>query len=757
MKYQYLKQWTVTPHYPFVPFLGKSVETGQRLLGITNEMKIELPHSLYYYLEKNGYIPDPAVKMNSLYAEWVKDRWWLYETEFIPERNKKCDLVFECVDYECIVYLNNDEIGRHKGANTPFRFDLGGLLKYGEKNFLRVLVMPGKEEAGQIGYTYNIRGRRPRFDNKWDFCTRLINVGIYRPVYLEYYDSARIDSVSFKTTDYKNRKGAARVKIFSRVAKTETVRVYVHDEGKCLFSDSRTVNLANGTTAVDFDVTVPNGELWFTNGEGKAKTYTLEACIDGEGAISSKTAIIGFREISFEMNPGSPESAIPYTFKVNGKCIYAKGFNLTPLDYRLGDETNEKYDRLVRLAKEANTNIIRVWGGGIIESEYFYRLCSENGIMIWQDLLQSSSGLSNEPPVDSEYLSALREETRNLIDSRSSYPCLAVITAGNELFGGDAKPITEEHPNIKVIKKVLDEEECTVRFITSTSSGPVQEASLTVPELNHDIHGPWLYGPDAEYYRHYNDLKCLFAGEFGCNGISSLAQLKRILGENDLRVTSAAINEKWRFHGEWWDMNSVITELFGKITDLNEFVAIGRFLQYNGLFYAVSSHKRNAPYQSGCMVWQLNETYPNAACTSLVEYYGNVKPAYFAAKQAFEKVLFSFEYEKLSFETGEETEIKAYFTSEESCPDIKAEFKVEKDGKTIVSEEIRGGTDTAMQTVLLKKFRFTVTAGKLYKFTLGGTVAGRNYISRAVMLVRGENGLCDKNALLNYISEMNLQ
>ena len=204
-------------------------------------------------------------------------------------------------------------------------------------------------------------------------------------------------------------------------------------------------------------------------------------------------------------------------------------------------------------------------------------------------------------------------------------------------------------------------------------------------------------------------------------------------------------------------MNSVITELFGKITDLNEFVAIGRFLQYNGLFYAVSSHKRNAPYQSGCMVWQLNETYPNAACTSLVEYYGNVKPAYFAAKQAFEKVLFSFEYEKLSFETGEETEIKAYFTSEESCPDIKAEFKVEKDGKTIVSEEIRGGTDTAMQTVLLKKFRFTVTAGKLYKFTLGGTVAGRNYISRAVMLVRGENGLCDKNALLNYISEMNLQ
>lgn len=746
MKTINLKEWTAQPHYPYTLLIGHNVETGVPLNGIFAPVPVVLPESLYTALTRAGKIKDVKKDMNSTLAEWVKDRWWLYECSFSVDEEideyADCYLEFGCVDYKCHVYLNNAKIGEHVGASTPFGFYVKNYLKKG-KNLLRVVIEHAEDEMGQIGYTNLTHTQRSRFDYKWDFCPRLVNIGIYRPVKLVFNNGALISGTVFSTTSIKPVEANADIYLNCNKADEYKIKVSLYDKEVKVYEKEKTLTLNSGENKVAFKFEYP-AKLWNVNDEGEQNLYKLKIELLRDGVLSDNAEkTVGFRQVCLKNNDGAPDGSLPYTFYVNGKRIYVRGFNVTPFDHLLGDETEKRYKDIVKSAADAHANIIRVWGGGIIEQDIFYRLCSEYGLMVWQDMIQSSSGISNVPPVSHEFISMVKNTTEYAIKGRGNYPSLSVICGGNELFGEDNKPITYKHPNIEAIFNVVQEKAPHLLFFPSTSTGPTQEASLSNSSLNHDIHGPWLYLGNNSHFNHYNRLKCLFAGEFGCNGMSCVNSLKKFLSKKNVVVTDMQKNDTWRHHGEVWCAMWWVKELIGEPESLEDYVETSRFLQKAGLEYGINSHRRQAFYQSGCIIWQLNEMFPNVSSTALIDYYGNKKPAYFAAARAYDKTVVSFKYNKMLFEPNENNDVEIFIQSD-TAKKCEVTAKININGEIQVLNLSAYADETAKS---IKKLSITMPKNGFVLLEVCAENGKEKYNSEALFAVKNARGVADKSVV----------
>lgn len=190
--------WQLKGTASYVPLRDKSMETGKPLEGVTGWMDAQVPGGVTRALYQAGYIDHPYVDMNSLKCEWIENRWWIYRREFdrrdIPAHRKTL-LHFEGVDYACMVYLNGHLLGEHEGMYEDFAFDMTDLLQTAEHFVLDVLILHAPDEMGQIGRTSQTSTQKSRFGYKWDFSTRLVNLGIWQDVSLILEDEAALDDL----------------------------------------------------------------------------------------------------------------------------------------------------------------------------------------------------------------------------------------------------------------------------------------------------------------------------------------------------------------------------------------------------------------------------------------------------------------------------------------------------------------------------------------------------------------------------------
>lgn len=186
--------WQLKGTASYVPLRDRSMETGKPLEGVTGWMDAQVPGGVARALYQAGYIDHPYVDMNSLKCEWIENRWWIYRREFdrrdIPAHRKTL-LHFEGVDYACMVYLNGHLLGKHEGMYEDFAFDVTDLLQTAEHFVLDVLILHAPDEMGQIGRTSQTSTQKSRFGYKWDFSTRLVNLGIWQDVSLILEDESR--------------------------------------------------------------------------------------------------------------------------------------------------------------------------------------------------------------------------------------------------------------------------------------------------------------------------------------------------------------------------------------------------------------------------------------------------------------------------------------------------------------------------------------------------------------------------------------
>ena len=626
-------KWELKGTLPHIP-IGKKTGRSESKYYITNPIDAKVPGGIHYDLFKRGYIHNPYIDFNSRFCEWTESRWWLYETDVEVEvsRAKRRYIVFDGLDYKCEIFINNKSVMTHENMFTPCCIDISEYEE--EKLNLKVLFKSIPDELGQYGATSETFTQKSRFGYGWDFGVRLVNIGIWKNVWIEYIQDARLSDVNINT-DYDGKCGLVDAEFsFEGNVRGDVSAHLISPDGEVLMS--RTKEMAE---IVKFHFDVENPELWYPNGMGEQPLYTLKLSFCGE----ENEYRLGIRSLRYKNNPGSREDAIPYTIVINGKSVYIRGNNKVPFDHLYGNVDVETLKWYVGAMKNENVNMVRVWGGGIIETEEFYDLCDEYGIMIWQDFIQSSSGIENVPSQKEEFLEKAKETAICAVKEKRNHTCLTIWCGGNELTDENDKPVTCDDKNINMLKGVVSAYDPQRLFLPSTPSGPVYRAEFDSP-YNEDVHGPWEYDFET-HYKNYNNMKLLLHSEFGVSGPSE--NYKKFLSVNQMQ------NEEWnvnKHHGEyWWQSYKRDSKIFGEFESVDQYIPYGQWIQAEGIRYVIENERRKAPKVSGSMVWQLNEPWPNSDNTSILDYFGNPKMVYYWIKKAFSDCDVSLLYDSLSF------------------------------------------------------------------------------------------------------------
>lgn len=643
-----LTEWKLAGYWPYTPIQQGSMETGHVHQGLTGVIDAKVPGSIYADLLRAGLIPDPYYDMNSLQCEWVKDRWWVYATTFSIKREEAGDvvrLVFQGIDYKARIYLNGEHLADHEGMYEPVILDVTEKIRYDQENYIKVILENAPDEMGQIGYTSQTYTQKARFTYKWDFCTRLVGMGIWEDVYL-LTTGKTFRRQSNLVTD------SSSLQYSAEVCGKGSAKAVLYDNGTQVAQAQ--AEIQSGKVVLNMDV--ENPKLWWPNGYGDQPLYDLEVVFYDESGKESDREVLktAFRTLSYAQCDDAIASALPYIPVYNGKKIYIKGVNCTPLDMMYGCVDEKRYDTFLKLAKEANVNLIRVWGGGIIEKEAFYRLCDKYGLMVWQEFIQSSSGLDNCPSKRPEFLALAEKTARYAVQSRRKHISLTFWSGGNELMDMSGKPSTFGDENIHMLYEIVKQYDPVHQMLPTSASGPVAWVNYEHPEYNHDVHGPWKYAGVKEHYHLYNVSPIQLHSEFGVDGMANYENIPKFLSGKHQVVTTMGEDMVWKHHGEWWDTYGYREHpVFGDIDSLKTFSTLSQFMQAEGIRYALEANRRRKWKNCGSIVWQFNEPWPNISCTNLVDYYGTPKLAYYFYRDAMKPWHVSMKYDALIWNENE--------------------------------------------------------------------------------------------------------
>ena len=752
--------WKLKGFWPYVPLQGRNMELGEEPMGITEWMNASVPGGVHHDLLEAGLIENPHYEMNSLKCEWVENRWWMYKTNFLAERNwrgKSLTLIFKGVDYKAHFILNGKKLGTHEGMYEPAVFDITDKIDFDGENQLLVLMENAPEEMAQVGYTSQTRTQKSRFNYKWDFSTRLVNIGIWDDVLIKATGKFTLND-TYISTELKDEKGIIHVSSQLKGVNGQVCDVIIHVEfdGEIVATKEEHVLFTGEEYGVDEQLYIQNAKLWYPNGSGAQPLYkvTIQLCHNTE-CSDDEEFYAGIRQIEYKRNEGSPEDSLPYTFVLNGRPVYVKGVNMVPLDLLYGNVSEETYENYFCLLKDANINLVRVWGGGIIEKDLFYHLCDVNGIMVWQEFIQSSSGIDNIPCTKPKFLELLKATAVQAVKTRRSYTCLVAWCGGNELMDAYGVPVTYENQNIKILKDIVQKYDPEKLFLPTSASGPNEFLSSDQPGKNHDVHGPWKYEGTEKHYSIYNNSDSLFHSEFGVDGMSEISSLKKFLSDENLCVTNMDENLVWRHHGEWWDTyknrDKAIFGCFEK-NELEGLIKCSQYMQAEGIRYAIEADRRRIWRNSGNILWQFNEPWPNVSCTNLVDYYGNKKLAYYFVKSAFRGISPSLKYSKFLYQKGDNFSAEAFVINEYDIAPFNVKCNIaDLFGKTLYSEEF---TVDAQENSCIRagalKWAIPQDLSGGFIVTLTALANEKEYKSQYLLLIKDENGLADRNAVIKY-------
>jgi beta-mannosidase len=604
-----------------------------------------VPGSVVDALVRAGEIAEPRHARDSRAAEWVADRSWVFRRPVVLQPNRPGETVvleLDGVDPGGTVFWDGQEVGCISGLYRRGRIDVTEWAEAGP-HMLAVVVPPAPASEPQVGRTDRVRVHAPRMGYGWDFCPRLRHQGIWKSARLV---TSRAHIASLTATSGLDSAGAHGT-VDARVVTDAVHSAPLRLRGELLLRGTVVASseavAGHGMTRLRLDVERPR--VWWPNGVGDQPLYdlrlTLTAGAPGDAAapLAVATRRVGFRHVEWLPNEGAPPAALPYTVHVNGVAMPAIGWNWVPADALYGSAPEARVRHLVELAASSGARLLRVWGGGLIETDAFYDACDEYGLLVWQEFSQSSSGMQSAPATDAEFIAYLRAEAEAIVPTLTHHPCLALWGGGNELDEG-GMPLTDDRsPALAALSEVVRRRDPGRAWVPTSPTGPEFHNRLdrirSNPDGQHDVHGPWEHQGLERHHELYNAGTSLAHTEFGVEGMTNLRTLEALIPEPD-RWPADRTNATYRHLGEWWNNADLLQRVFGgRLHDLEVMQHASQWLQATGLQYAVEADRRRWPRCSMVLPWQLNESFPNAWCTSSVDFRGDTKPAFDAVRRAF--------------------------------------------------------------------------------------------------------------------------
>lgn len=608
-------------------------------------------------------------------AEWTYQRDWLYVKRFVPSKNDahRVKLCFDGVDYACQVFLNGKWLGNHDNAWIPFAFDVTEYILPDRENTLLVLVEAAPEAECQWGHTSKVRNMKARFAYGWDWCMRLVPLGIWKDVYVRYEETAVVDDL-YVTAEVDYQRNIAQIRAEAQIGgDSEELRsefILKHPDGHV---EKILVPVKSGKATALFEV--DQALLWYPNGMGAQPLYQMSVILGDN--MDSRNTITGLRHIEWKRTEGAGDDALSYQPYINGRRVYLQGYNYTPIRQLYGRPHEAEYQKRIKLVKKSGANYLRVWGGGLLEREEFYNLCDREGILVMQELFQSSAAGNNHPPRDPEYIKMITETTASAVVQKRNHPSLIAWCGGNELcFRGEYMdergnilvedvegmegltydvrgyhwvPLSPEYPTLAAMRQIVSDLDPDRMWFHTSGSGPVtQGASLKFTGGDmHDVHGPWTIMAPSKFYEFYNALDMMIHHEFGVQASASVQTLEKITPEKylwPLDEDNPMVNYRNRVFAK---ALKLLVPYFGELRDHRSYALTSRFIQWEHARYAMEAHRRLGNRCAGACWWHLGEPWPNIIECCVIDAYDQVKPTYYGQKAAFRPLHISAHYDSV--------------------------------------------------------------------------------------------------------------
>ena len=685
---------------------------------------------------------------NVLQFDWMEDVWFTYKTTFKKPALQNGERLFffsKGIDYHFKIYLNNKQIWEQEGMFTYVNIDLTEHLQ--DNNELRIVLLPVPKlgfmfEENRETYRRNAReSAKPAVSYGWDWHPRLVTRGIWDETSLVVRKASHLSDVS---VDYQLNENLTQAKIQLSLEGIQlqgsSLKWTLKDpQGKVVLEKQEM--LTSDKQSIEGELS--DIRLWWPHDYGTPNLYTNEfTLLDGNNKIlEQQTSKTGFRRIKMIMNEGAWEvgeslprtrSLAPASIEVNNLRIFAKGTNWVHPEVFIGSITPERYMEQIILAKNANFNILRIWGGGIVNKESFFDICDELGMLVWQEFPLACNNYTD----DAKYLKVLEQEAQSIVKKVKKHACLALWSGGNELFNSWSG-MTEQSLALRLLNSVCYQLDPKTPFIYTS---PIYGIG----------HGHYLFYDadiDQEVLQWMPKSNKTAYTEYGVPGTANLDVLKSFIPENELFPPKEKTT--WELHhgmGVWrkesWLELPTFKKYFGEAQSLEELVKYSQLLQCEGLKFIYEEARRQKPFCSMALNWCYQEPWPAAANNSLISWPNVIKPAYYHVASACRPILASLRIPKFEWKEGDDFSCDLFMLNDtyDKLPTVKVKVVIEYDGleKELISWDCPG--DDGFKNIKGPAVQAKIPQMKTNIFSIHVHVEGKpEYNSSYTLLFVGNN------------------
>ena len=629
-------------------------------------LKAAVPAPVHRVLMDAGLLDDPNVGMNSLRARWVEEQFWCYRRAFeAPEALQagRAWLQFDRLEYDAVVVLNGEEVGRHANAHRPARFEVTGQLREGtnqlivrlESGLYSTVDRPVMEYAHdwQARITRRSWHRKPQYQCGWDWNPRLVNVGILGDVRLEWASTPLLRDVTVFAVPWPDLDRATfhvRATVFAAGGGEGpvTLRATIRETGHQAVT---TVTPARDGTRAAMAMEIDKPALWWPVGHGAQPLYHVDVTLESDVAPQTVTRRTGVRKVEIDQSR-HPVTGRYCVLRVNDRPIFCKGGNWVPPDMLYSEVTPERYRELVDLALQANFNTLRVWGGAIFADHSLCDACDERGVLLWHDFLFACSKYPGDHP---EFAAEVRREVTYAVRDLAHHPSLAVWCGNNEVEWGDwgwgYDNSLRTHPHYAIFhhdipKIVMEENPSALHWISSPWSPDYADPNDPTVGDQH----PWgvsIMDPGAADFWKYRTYVDRFPNEGGVLGASTIATLQQFLPERERHILSPT----WQHHdnplaavgvpGEMGRAYETVRLWLGREPEemtIEDYAFWSGLLQAEGLQEYILNYRRRMFSSASAIFWMYNDSWPVTHGWTIVDYYRRRKLAYHPVRRAFAPV-----------------------------------------------------------------------------------------------------------------------
>ncbi|QYS95286.1 Beta-mannosidase [Trichoderma simmonsii] len=634
----------------------------------------QFPTVAHIDLLHHKLISDPYIDDHELDCLWVNDADWTYRTSQVPHPEfqgpqTRAVLVFEGLDTVVDVFLNDTCILKSHNMLVQHRVDVTKLLMEAQGPIsleLRFSNAPefARREKTRIGYKGNDADihfggserlflRKAQYHWGWDWGPAINTCGPWKPIYLETFEQRIDDFLVRQETDSDLKRATLTIKgSVENCALNQKATVEIQDPSGSVVQTS-SLDISEGK--FNTSLVVENPQLWYPHQYGAQPLYQVTVKIPD---YDSRSQSIGIRRLRLLQHSLKHAEGTSFVFEVNNIRLFAGGSCWIPNDFMLPRTTRQRYEDWLQLAKDGNQSMIRVWGGGIVESDDFYDICDRLGLLVWQDFLFACGNY----PASQEFMDNVRMEAEQQLRRVGHHASLALWAGNNEdymlaeRFGWELDMKDEVGPwhetNFpareiyeRLLPSLVERLGGDVPYWRSSPYGGSFSNDTTVG----DTHIWDVWHGKLSPYQDYKDYTSRFISEFGFESCPSLRTLHRAITSPSERHSLSRtfdIHDKGPGHGRRYPMYMGENFRF-RMNPLRDFVYCTQYMQAEAMKYAYNCWRREfrGPEEENCagvLVWQLNDIWPGSSW-ALVDVDMNRKPAYYITKRALAKIVVGME------------------------------------------------------------------------------------------------------------------